>query len=315
MALQVETGSDATLPTVSTVITTRDRPELLREAIAAVEAQTYRGVIETVVVFDQSEPDESVASDDPKRPVRVMANARTPGLPGGRNTGAHASTGDFLCWCDDDDVWTPTKVERQVDLFNRRTWLDACFTGITIDHVTAGTTVPRVPDVDELTFAMLLRSRVMEAHISTAMCRREAYLDRIGDVDESIPGGYYEDYDWTMRAARDRPIGIVRAPLVRVRWTGASFFMDRFKTIDLATQYMLEKFPEFNDDPVGLSRMTGQQAFYRAASGQRRAALDSIWTTLRTNWKQPRAPLALLVIAGVDPNAIIRVLNTRGRSV
>src|SRR3546814_7828670 len=72
----------------SVVICTRDRPALLRQAVAAIAAQDHPGPIETIVVFDQSEVDTSIASDDPHRPVRVTANLRTPGLPGGRNTGA-----------------------------------------------------------------------------------------------------------------------------------------------------------------------------------------------------------------------------------
>lgn len=307
---------EAELPVVSVVITTRDRLELLSEALTAIADQTYPGVIETIVVFDQSPVVASVARDDGLRPVRVVANRRTPGLPGGRNTGAREARGSFLCWCDDDDLWLPTKVAAQLELFRRRSWLDTCFTGITIDaRAAGGGEVVRVPPGDELTFAMLLRSRVMEAHISTAMCRTEAYFERIGDVDEAIPGGHYEDYDWTLRAARERPLGIVRAPLVKIRWTGGSYFQDRFATIDAAVGYLLEKFPEFAEDPIGLSRMLGQQAFYRAASGQRRGALDAAWRTLRADWRQPRVPLALAVAAGVDPNRVIGVLNRRGRSV
>ncbi len=247
-------------PLVSVVITTRSRPVLLREAIAAIAAQTYPGPIETVVVFDQSSIDDEVASDDPHRRVKVMANDRTPGLPGGRNTGARAISGEFLCWCDDDDMWVPTKLERQMALLEQRSWLDCSMTGITIDNQAADVQIQRVPPAAELTFAMLLRSRVMEAHISSSICRTEAYFDRIGDVDEQIPGGHYEDYDWTMRAARDRPIGIVRAPLVKVRWTGGSFFQDRFGVIADATRYLIDKYPEFHEDPVGLSRLTGQRS-------------------------------------------------------
>ncbi|HEY4377042.1 MAG TPA: glycosyltransferase, partial [Acidimicrobiales bacterium] len=73
---------------LSVIVSTHDRPEQLREAIEAIRVQTHPGPIETLVVYDKAEPDHSLATDDPHRPVRVLANDRTPGLPGGRNAGA-----------------------------------------------------------------------------------------------------------------------------------------------------------------------------------------------------------------------------------
>ena len=61
-------------PTVSAVICTVDRPVLLRQAIRSIREQRYDGVIETVVVFDGTAPDQSLNSDDAERPVTVMAN-------------------------------------------------------------------------------------------------------------------------------------------------------------------------------------------------------------------------------------------------
>src|SRR3546814_19006421 len=98
----------------SVVICTRDRPALLRQAVAAIAAQDHPGPIETIVVFDQSEVDTSIASDDPHRPVRVTANLRTPGLPGGRTTGASLAEGAGVAFCDDADEWLPPKLPRQL---------------------------------------------------------------------------------------------------------------------------------------------------------------------------------------------------------
>ena len=75
-------------PSVSAVVPTRDRPELLRLAIDAIRSQEYDGVVEVIVVYDQSEPNMALESDDPMRPVRVIRNTRTPGLAGTRNSGA-----------------------------------------------------------------------------------------------------------------------------------------------------------------------------------------------------------------------------------
>ena len=99
---------------VSVVIATRNRPELVRKAIASVIAQDYAGEIEVVLVFDQSEPDLTMASDAPGRTVRVITNTRTPGLAGARNSGIQAAEGPWVAFCDDDDHWRPEKITRQL---------------------------------------------------------------------------------------------------------------------------------------------------------------------------------------------------------
>ena len=91
-------------PTVSVVIATRNRPEMLRSAIQAVMEQSYPGRIECVVVFDRTEPDLSLRRDDGSRQVVVVENSRVGGLAGARNAGILASTGELVAFCDDDDV-------------------------------------------------------------------------------------------------------------------------------------------------------------------------------------------------------------------
>ena len=113
------------------VIATRNRPELLRRAIAGVVAQTVNCDITCYVVFDQCEPDESLASDYPGRQARVLTNSHTPGLAGGRNTGVLAGTGSMVAFCDDDDVWLPGKLEAQLAQMDAEQ-ADTSVTGIVV---------------------------------------------------------------------------------------------------------------------------------------------------------------------------------------
>ena len=62
-----------------------------------------------------------------------------------------------------------------------------------------------------MTFTDLLDDRLMEVNFCTAMVRRDAFLGSIGPADEHIPGGYAEDYEWVLRAARSHPIAVVSA--------------------------------------------------------------------------------------------------------
>ena len=300
-------------PSVSVIIATHDRPQLLAKAIEAVRAQDYAGQVQCVVVFDRNEPDTTLVRTDPSRPVVVVANDRTPGLAGARNAGAAAASGELLAFCDDDDEWLPAKLRLQAGRL-AETGADVAVSGI---HVAYGDkTITRVPRAEDVTHAELLRRRVMEAHPSTVVVRRAAFLGKIGQVDEEIPGSYAEDYDWMLRAAAAGPIAVVPEPLVTVLWGQTSHFNRKWRTISEALQYLLRKHPAFADDPRGLARVQGQIAFAHAALGERKEARTWALRTLRNSWRERRAYLALLVSLRVlSADRVLRLAHATGRGI
>ncbi|MBQ0906620.1 glycosyltransferase family 2 protein [Micromonospora sp. U21] len=302
-------------PNVSVVVPTRDRPELLRAAVRAILAQEYPGQIEVVVVFDQSTPDESLTGlSGPDRPVRVIRNERTPGLAGARNSGTVAAEGELVAFCDDDDEWLPGKLTTQVDALVADPAAEFVCCGIRVSY--DGHTVDRVLDRDRITLDDLLRDRLTELHPSTFLIRAAALRDGFRLVDEEIPGSYAEDYEFLLRAARSAPLINLRTPSVLVRWHKRSYFAQRWDTISEALQWLLQRYPEFAGQPAGEARVTGQIAFARAASGDRRGALRWARRTLRRNPREPRAYLALAVAGRVvRADAVLRSLHKRGRGI
>ena len=302
-------------PSVSAVVPTRDRPELLRAAVAAILEQEYPGPIEVVVVFDQSDPDWSLATDaDPNRRVRVIRNERSPGLAGGRNSGTLASSGELIAFCDDDDEWLPGKLRAQVDALVANPDAEFVCSGIRILY--DGRTVDRVLDRETVPMDALLRDRMTELHPSTFVIRASALRSGFGLVDEEIPGSYAEDYEFLLRAARSRPLLNLQVPHVLVRWHKRSYFAKRWDTISDALQWLLERYPEFADQPLGEARIAGQIAFAQAASGDRRGAVRWARRTLARNPREPRAYLALAVATrALGADAVLRTLHKRGRGI
>ena len=78
-----------------------------------------------------------------------MTNERTPGLAGGRNTGILAGTAPLVAFCDDDDEWLPTKVEKQVEALTADPAAITAVTGIIVLY--ADSAVPRVPRPEDMT--------------------------------------------------------------------------------------------------------------------------------------------------------------------
>ncbi|GAB3406199.1 glycosyltransferase [Schumannella luteola] len=319
-----ETGAAVTAPGarsgVSVVIATRGRPELLRSAVRAALAQQHDGAVEVIVVFDQTEIDELGDVEVPVgRTVCTIANARTPGLAGGRNTGVAAARHELIAFCDDDDEWMPTRLARQLAAWGDDPSAVVLATGIRIR--TAESEIDRVPP-QRADFDDFLRSRITEIHPSSFLLRREDLVGRddvagrVGPVDEQLPAAYGEDYDLLLRAARVGHVRSVPEPLVLVRWNRASFFSEKWEGIAAGLTYLLRKHPEFARDPRGSARVEGQIAFAHAALGERPEARAWARRAIRHDRRQLRAWAAMLIALRLLPaGALVRAVNRRGRGL
>lgn len=304
--------SPAELPLVSAIIATRDRPEMLRRAIDAITASDYAGPIETIVVFDQSDPDESLAVADDHRSVRVIRNTRTQGLAGGRNSGIVAATGELIAFCDDDDEWYPAKLARQVDRLREEPGARMVTCGISIRY--DDDDFVRIPVESRMTLDDFLDDRMTEIHPSSFVMDRAWFIE-LGMVDEELPGSYAEDYDVLLRASRDATIVSVPEALVRIHWHSSTYFRERWEMIDDALGFLVDKYPEFERVPSGLARIRGQQAFAAAAAQQRRRALGLVKETVKLRPTEKRSLLALAVVAGVPAEFLLRLAHRFGRGI
>src|SRR5215218_3360710 len=99
-------------PSVSVVIPTHDRQELLPRTVASALAQQDVEV-EVIVVDDVSEArPERLAGGDPR--VRLISLPEPTGVAAARNAGIAAAAGDWVALLDDDDLWGPGKLRDQV---------------------------------------------------------------------------------------------------------------------------------------------------------------------------------------------------------
>jgi glycosyltransferase involved in cell wall biosynthesis len=299
-------------PQVSVVVATRDRPGLLERAVTAILGQDYPGSVECIVVFDHVAVRELDIAVGPNRALKLINNSRRQGLPGGRNSGVDAATGELLAFCDDDDIWLPAKLGRQVErLTDPAIGAVSCglrLRGPGIDKV-------RVLDRDLVVLEELLADRVMEVHSSTMLVRRSTWT-AAGEVDEDIPGGYSEDYEWLLRVAAHTPIAVVPQPLVIVDWHGGSFYFGRWATIVEAQRYLIARHPELARSRPGLARLRGQIAFALAASNRRTEAIKELAAVLGLNPREKRVLVTVLVILRLmTGERLLRMAQKRGKGI
>ena len=105
-----------TLPEVSVVIPTRNRPHLVTRAVRSVLDQTVPDV-EVIVVIDGPDDDTPKALaeiGDPR--VRPIALPERGGAPNARNVGVREARAPWTALLDDDDEWLPGKLAAQLEL-------------------------------------------------------------------------------------------------------------------------------------------------------------------------------------------------------
>jgi glycosyltransferase involved in cell wall biosynthesis len=315
LATAPTTRSTGGAPSVTAIIATRGRPELGR-ALEAIVGHDYEGELDVLVVFDHCEPDVDLARSgaDGGRRVTLLANERTPGLAGARNTGLLAATGDLVAFCDDDDEWRPGKLTAQVDALDALPSARVATAGIEIHY--GDRRRVRVPDTERMTFEGFLHDRQTEAHPSTFLLDRRFVLDEVGFVDEDLPGSLAEDYDLLLRVAQLGPIAVAPEPYATIHWGVASFFSRRWQMTYDALDHLLGKYPEFAEHPEALARIRGQQAFALAALGDARGARQMAHRALRLRVTEKRGYLALLVSTGlVSGERTMKLANWFGRGI
>lgn len=201
-------------PTVSVIVTTRDRPALLADALASVAAQS-RAPLEVRVADDG----EIAAVDAlPSLPLleltAIVVRAGQPGAA--RNAAARGARGDVLAFLDDDDLWRPDHLAGLVQAFADPevgfAWRDAL-----VVRERVGEDGVREP----LESAMLAadwdedRMRTDDYLPPSAWGVRRELFAQLGGFDESFASS--EDWDFALRAARVTRVRRVPGVTVEVR--------------------------------------------------------------------------------------------------
>lgn len=114
--------------TVSVVIPSCDRPQLLQASIDSILAQTHQP-LEVIVVDDASVDQAAVRDICAQRGVRLVALSRKHYKGGACNEAVRAARGDIVCFFDDDDLAHPDMLQTYVEAWRRMPDLDviSCF--------------------------------------------------------------------------------------------------------------------------------------------------------------------------------------------
>jgi glycosyltransferase involved in cell wall biosynthesis len=106
------------VPRVTAAITTHNRARYLPDAIESVLGQTFADV--EVLVVDDGSTDETADVLAPYRDRIRYFRQDNQGRAGARNTAVLLARGELIGFCDSDDRWMPDRLERQLEVLERR---------------------------------------------------------------------------------------------------------------------------------------------------------------------------------------------------
>jgi len=199
---------------ISVIVPTYNRADLISETIESILDQTYKN-FELIIVDDGS-------TDNTEEVIRKFKDNRikyiktdnwgAPARP--RNIGIKKAKGEYIAFCDDDDMWDKKKLEKQLPHFN-----SSKIVGVASDAIL----ITDTPYYRKKNYG---RSKLgyIDYHymdilngnpIITSSCIvKKKILDNVGLFDENKDFYFIEDWELWLRMARFGLFRVLEEPLI-----------------------------------------------------------------------------------------------------
>lgn len=201
---------------VSVIIPTYNCGRYLAGCIESVLAQTWHD-FELIIVNDGSTDNtEDVIQPFLKDPRVLYIKQKNGGHGNARNTAMKRAKGDYIAFLDADDLWDPTKLEKQLNLFTAPTIGLVYCRWRFLDE--KGRIIKYCPESKYFEFRSggVTEYLFFDNFMATpSIVIRKDCLERSGLFDESIMIG--EDWDLWLRISVNYEVRYVDEPLITVR--------------------------------------------------------------------------------------------------
>lgn len=182
------------------VVPVHDGRRFLPAALASIGAQTFPPL--EILVVDDGSTDGSGEMAAGFAGVTLRRQPQS-GVASARNAGIAAARGDLIAFLDQDDLWTPEKLEKQVAVMRRRPELGYVLAWETV-FLEAGMPQPSWVRPEWL-------GEGHPGYVPGALLARRELFDSLGGFDPSFENG--SDSEWLFRAA-DRGVPFEVVPVV-----------------------------------------------------------------------------------------------------
>jgi len=201
---------------VSVIVPTYNRAHLVTETMDSILSQTFKDFELIVVDNYSSDNTEEVIKSYKDERIRYFKHRNNGVVAVNRNYGVSKAKDEYIAFCDDDDLWFPEKLEKQVQEMEKDSQVGlVCNNEIHFDdRGDHGEVFRAKPGDSNLTFEALVWKSFISS--STVMVRK-AVLDDVGVMDESPELVGVEDYELWLRIARKYRVKYIDIPLGKYR--------------------------------------------------------------------------------------------------
>lgn len=200
------------MSTVSVIVPTYNTIAYLPDAIESILQQTFED-FEILLVNDGSTDSTAEWAKKITDPRVRYIEQNNQGLSAARNTGLDLAQGRYVAFLDADDVWEPTKLDKQVALLETNPDIGMVHSWVWFMDG-EGRSTGRIwkTQAEGMALAHLLQRN--DVAVLSALVRRECFA-RIGGFDIALRS--LEDWDLWLRLAVNDSIAVIREPLAYYR--------------------------------------------------------------------------------------------------
>ena len=308
------------MPSVSVILPTFNRTKFLKLAVESVYAQTYTDW-EMIIADDGS-------GEETRTYLLSLAapQVRTVWLPHSgnpsqvRNSAIKAATGRYLAFLDSDDIWAPSKLEKQIGALRDRANSRWSYTAV--DHIDEdGRPIAKkhsrtIVRPEGWIFEQLLKLDIGIA-MPTVVADRDL-VDEVGGFDEQQRFG--EFHDLCLRLAMKGEVVVVREILCSVRTHNEHYSGDKIGD-HAGWMRLYEKMANLTTIPrlrSHCAKMRAETSLKLARQQAENGDFRGAWTTLRKasifSWRYPLWWWGALkgIVRPMVPQALMSALRHRG---
>lgn len=216
------------MPRVSVIIPAHNAMTYLPETVENVLKQTFTD-FEVLIINDGSLDDiEEWASHLTDSRVKLISQ-QNQGVSVARNTGIAQATGEYIAFLDADDLWEPSKLEKQARRLDDNPEVGLVYTWtVLVDQWGKPTGIVYTYDLEGNVWAQIVVEDIV-CNGSSAMVRRSCF-EIVGVFDPNLSS--VADGDMWVRIAAHYPFAVVKELLVYYRQYPNSMSKNRQKMLE-----------------------------------------------------------------------------------
>jgi len=222
-----------TKKTISVIIPTFNRKDMLLEAIKSVFSQTL--LPDEVIIVDCESKDGTKDAVLGYSQKVIFLETQTPGASTQRNIGISQAKGDYIAFLDDDDIWHPDKLKIQMKFLETHPEIAM----ISSENIPMGCKmkIDRPKWIyGDLYMKLFLKSFIQTSTVITKM----NVFNKIGMFNENYMRA--EDYDLWLRISHSFPIAHTKTPLTWVRKSATRLSNDKIDLRNTAMKVLKERY-------------------------------------------------------------------------